>query len=707
MAKSDSSEVVKRPRGRPPKVSVSKKVADAPTAKAKAEEKAEPIKERSATPAPTVKAGAEEKEELSKERPAAPARIAMPTKSVPRDQPSEWVVPRRDEEHVVLTASEHRASTVSPMDEDTVVHASSEISDDEINARREAARAVVAGISRMRNEVKSMNSYIVTPPSTASETPVSSDNQDSSEDAEQPLSRRDYWRQRRQERYLQRQQRRMINGTAPASQFAQGSQPAARLQGSNTVSDKQQRNIPNTNNRRDRQNPRQNPRFSLEHQDKIQVVHDVPQQSLEILPPMNMADLQGLSATALLSMAAEQDVSETLASHDKHEVVFALLRHYAARGGAIVGEGVLEICPEGHGFLRNRWNSFKSCPEDSMVPQQIIQKFGLRAGDKITGATRPPSRDLRERRFVIIDVSAVNAAEPSTSNQVPLFESLVATHPSRRLRLETTKDEVEMRIMSIFAPVGFGQRGLIVAPPRAGKTMLLQKMANAIAKNHPTTERIVLLIGERPEDVTDMERNANAKVYAATFDEAPECQVQVAEVVMDMARRSAERGKDVVILLASITRLVRAYHAIEPSGGKTFPSGIDVNALQKALRFFGAARNIEDGGSLTVLATVAAENGSKMDEAILENFKGACNWEFCLDQQLVDKRLYPAINIERSGTRKEELILDPKELAKTVLLRKTLDGVCPADAMGMVLKRIKEVASNAELLLTVREEEKK
>ncbi len=678
VAKSETREVVKRPRGRPRKVAVPKEVADAPAAK-NAVEKAEPIKEL----------------------PATPAKTATPTKRVPRDQPSEWVVPRHEEENAPSTVPEHRASAVRPMDEDTVVHASSEISHDEIQARREAARAVVAGIGRMKNEVQSMNSYIVTPPPTAPAASASLGHEDLPEDTEEPLSRRDYWRQRRQERYLQRQQRRLANGiAAPASSFSQGSQSTARLQSNGSASDNQQRN---TNNRRDRQHPRQNPRFVPEHQDRIQVAHDVPQQPLEVLPPMNMADLQGLSASALLSMASEQNIGETLVSHDKHEVVFALLKHYVARGGTIVGEGVLELCPDGHGFLRNRWNSFKSCPEDCMVPQQIIQKFGLRAGDKITGATRPPSRDQRERRFVIIDISAVNAAEPLTSNQLPLFESLVPTHPCRRLRLETTKDEVEMRVANIFAPVGFGQRGLIVAPPQTGKTVLLQKMANAIAKNHPTTERIVLLIGERPEDVTDMERNANAKVYAATFDEAPESQVQVAEVVMDMARRSVERGKDVVVLLDSMTRLVRAYHALEPSGGKILPSGIDVNALQKVRRFFGSARNIEGGGSLTILASVTVENGSKMDEAIAEEFKGACNWELYLDQQLFEKRLYPAINIERSGTRKEELILDPKELTKTSLLRKTLEGIPPADAMEIVLKRIKDVGSNAELLLTVRE----
>lgn len=673
-SKLDAGDSVKRPRGRPRKVPAQEAKGVEPTGN-------------------VVSAGHEEEKK---------PRAVKPVMSVPRDQPSEWVVPRRKEEEVAVAVPVTRAPSVKPMDEDTVVHASDEISDDEIRARREAARAVVAGIGRMKNEVQSMNSYIVTPPPAASSPAMASPPEDgnSPEDADQPLSRRDYWRQRRQERYLQRQQRRQVNGPAGAPPVPGPQTPARPQPGSGSAPDNQQRH----NNRRDRQRPRQTPRFAPDHSEqRTPLGHDVPQQSSETLPPMNMSDLQGLSASVLLSMAAEQGIGETLASPAKQDVVFALLRHYVVRGGSIVGEGVLEICSEGHGFLRNRWNSFKSGPEDAMVPQQIIRKFGLRAGDKVVGATRPPSRDQRERRFVITDVSAVNGDDPSESIRTTVFESLVPTYPDRRIRLETSKDAIEMRVTNIFTPIGFGQRGLIIAPPRTGKTMLLQQMANAITKNHPSADLVLLLIDARPEEITEMERNTSAKVYASTFDEAPESHVQVAEVVMDMARRSVERGRDVVILLDSLTRLTRAYNALEPTSGKLLPGGIDVNALQKTKRFFGAARNIEGGGSLTVMASVRVETGSKMDEGIVEELKDTCNLELYLDRQLSEKRVYPAINIEKSATCKDERLLDPKELAKTELLRKALSGLQPVEAMEMVVERMKRVSSNAELLLTVKD----
>ena len=325
----------------------------------------------------------------------------------------------------------------------------------------------------------------------------------------------------------------------------------------------------------------------------------------------------------------------------------------------------------------------------------------LRTGDYVEGPVRDPKE--KERFFALGRVDRMNGKTPSEARRTVHFENLTPLFPDRRIQLETTPEEISMRIVDIFTPIGFGQRGLIVAPPRTGKTVLMQKMANAISKNHPDAELIILLIDERPEEVTDMQRHTCAQVLSSTFDEAPERHVQVAEMVIEVAKRQVENGKDVVILLDSITRLARAYNTVQPHSGKILSGGVDANALHKPKRFFGAARNIEKGGSLTIIATALVDTGSRMDEVIFEEFKGTGNMELNLDRSLVEKRIFPAINIEKSGTRKEELLLYPEELNRTWILRRALNGTPAVDAMEMVVKRIKGTQSNGEFLMGIKE----
>jgi transcription termination factor Rho len=420
----------------------------------------------------------------------------------------------------------------------------------------------------------------------------------------------------------------------------------------------------------------------------------------EKLPDLHLTSLQKMEIAELHTLIPHAN-PEDLSCMRKHEVIFEVIRSYLRRGGVVITSGVLEILPDGYGFLRSPKNNYLQCPEDVYVSPSQVRRFGLRTGDVIEGPVRDPKE--KERFFALGRVDTMNGKPPVEARRTVYFENLTPLFPDRRIVLETKAEEYSMRVMDIFTPIGFGQRGLIVAPPRTGKTVLLQKVANAISANHPDAMLFILLIDERPEEVTDMQRNTKAQVISSTFDEAPERHVQVAEMVIDVAKRQVENGKDVVILLDSITRLARAYNTVQPNSGKILSGGVDANALHKPKRFFGAARNIEKGGSLTIIATALVDTGSRMDEVIFEEFKGTGNMELCLDRQLVDKRVFPAINIEKSGTRKEELLLYPDELNRTWILRRALNGVPPVECMEMVIKRLKGSKSNAEFLMGIKD----
>ena len=415
---------------------------------------------------------------------------------------------------------------------------------------------------------------------------------------------------------------------------------------------------------------------------------------------LNLMELQQQTVPQLNELADTFGLVE-LGALRKHELIFEILKANARSNGTIFGNGVLEILPDGFGFLRSPYYNYLPCPEDIYVSPSQIRRFALRTGDLVAGEIRSPKE--KERFFALLRVEKVNGDEPDKSrNKIP-FENLTPLFPDQRIILERGEDEISMRVMDIFTPIGMGQRGLIVAPPRTGKTILLQKIANSIALNHPDAYLIVLLIDERPEEVTDMQRNTSAQVLSSTFDEPPERHVQVAEMVLEMSKRMIECGKDVVILLDSITRLARAYNTVQPHSGKILSGGVDANALHKPKRFLGAARNIENGGSLTIIATALVDTGSRMDEVIFEEFKGTGNMELALDRHLVDKRVFPAINIEKSGTRKEELLLHPEELSKIWILRKALNGVPPVEAMELVINRLKKNKTNAEFLMSLHE----
>ena len=417
------------------------------------------------------------------------------------------------------------------------------------------------------------------------------------------------------------------------------------------------------------------------------------------LPEFRLADIQTWPAEQIVEKMMPGADPEELGAYRKHELIFAAIRKYLSAGGAVLASGCLEIVREGHGFLRSAKNNFLACPEDVFVTQQQIRRHALRTGDVIEGPIRDP-RD-RDRFFCLGNVNTVNGKEPSVAARVVHFENLVPTFPTRRIVLETDPAEFSTRVIDIFTPIGFGQRGLIVAPPRVGKTVLLQKIANAITANHPEAILIVLLVDERPEEVTDMQRNTKAMVLSSTFDEEPQHHVNVAEMVIEMSKRQVENGKDVIILLDSITRLARAYNTVQPHSGKILTGGVDALALHRPKRFFGAARNIEGGGSLTIIATGLIDTGSRMDEVIFEEFKGTGNMELALDRGLADKRIFPAIDIDKSGTRKEDLLLDPLELEKTWSLRRTLADVGAENAMKSVLNALKKTKSNPEFLLAL------
>ena len=417
------------------------------------------------------------------------------------------------------------------------------------------------------------------------------------------------------------------------------------------------------------------------------------------LPEYQLKDIQTWPAPQIVERMMPGADPEELGTYRKHELIFAAIRTYLSKGGAVVASGCLEIVREGHGFLRSAKNNFLACPEDVFVTQQQIRRHALRTGDIIEGPIRDP-RD-RDRFFCLGNVVKVNGKEPSVAARVVHFENLTATFPTRRIILETAAGEFTTRVIDLFTPIGFGQRGLIIAPPRVGKTVMLQKMANAISRNHPDAMLIILLIDERPEEVTDMQRNTKAMVLSSTFDEEPQHHVNVAEMVIEMSKRQVENGRDVVILLDSITRMARAYNTVQPHSGKILTGGVDALAMHRPKRFFGAARNIEGGGSLTIIATGLIDTGSRMDEDIFEEFKGTGNMEIMLDRGLADKRIYPAIDIEKSGTRKEDLLLDPMELEKTWGLRRILAAAGPESAMKSVLNSLKKTQNNPEFLLAL------
>ena len=417
------------------------------------------------------------------------------------------------------------------------------------------------------------------------------------------------------------------------------------------------------------------------------------------LPEYNLQDIHTWDNADIVAKMWPDANPEDLGAMKRHEIIFGAIRTYLNRGGAVMTTGCLEVVKEGYGFLRSAKTNFLACPEDVFIPQQQIRRHALRTGDTVVGPIRDP-RD-KDRFFALGSVVSVNGKTPSEAARIVHFENLTPTFPTRRIILETTPGETSMRVVDLFTPIGFGQRGLIVAPPRVGKTVLLQKMANAITKNHPDAVLIVLLIDERPEEVTDMQRNTKAMVLSSTFDEEPQHHVNVAEMVIEMSRRQVENGKDVVILLDSITRLARAYNTVQPHSGKILTGGVDALALHRPKRFFGAARNIEGGGSLTIIATGLVDTGSRMDEVIFEEFKGTGNMELCLDRGLADKRIFPAIDIDKSGTRKEDLLLAPLELEKTWALRRALSDAGPERAMQAVLAGMKKYKSNPEFLLSI------
>jgi len=410
---------------------------------------------------------------------------------------------------------------------------------------------------------------------------------------------------------------------------------------------------------------------------------------------MNLAELKAMKINSLIELAKELNI-EGAPGMSKQALIFTLLQTQAERNEAIYGEGVLEILPDGFGFLRSPHNNYLPGPDDIYVSPSQIKKFGLRTGDTVSGEIRPPKEG--EKYFALVRVKSINFEVPEKAREVILFDHLTPLFPNQKIRLEYTPTNYSTRIMDLLTPIGKGQRGLIVASPRTGKTMLLKDIAHAIEANHQEIFLIILLIDERPEEVTDWQRTVKAEVISSTFDEPAHRHIQVAEMVIEKAKRLVEYKKDVVILLDSITRLARAYNTIVPASGKILSGGIDAHALHRPKRFFGAARNIEEGGSLTVIATALIETGSRMDEVIFEEFKGTGNLEIHLDRRLSDKRIFPAIDINRSGTRREELLTDPKYLPRIWLLRKLLSPLNPVDAMEFLLEKIKMTETNEEFL---------
>lgn len=410
---------------------------------------------------------------------------------------------------------------------------------------------------------------------------------------------------------------------------------------------------------------------------------------------MNLKDLKKTKMSELITLGKELKLDE-IGGMRRQDLIYSILKATAAQKKAIFGEGVLEILPDGFGFLRAPDANYLPGPDDIYISPSQIRRFALRTGDTVAGQIRPPKEG--ERYFALLKVAEVNFEDPAKMREKTFFDNLTPLFPDERLNLETTPENQATRVIDLAAPIGKGQRGIIVAPPRTGKTVLLQNIANAIATNHPEVYLIVLLIDERPEEVTDMLRNVNGEVISSTFDEPANRHVQVAEMVIEKARRLVEHKRDVVILLDSLTRLARAYNTIIPSSGKILSGGVDAHALHKPKRFFGAARNIEEGGSLTIIATALIDTGSKMDEVIFEEFKGTGNMELHLDRRLADKRTFPAMDINRSGTRKEDLLLDPAQLQRIWLLRRVLSSMNTVDGMEFLLEKMAESKTNQDFL---------
>ena len=415
---------------------------------------------------------------------------------------------------------------------------------------------------------------------------------------------------------------------------------------------------------------------------------------------MNLVELKKMKINELTHMAKDFSI-EGATGMPKQDLIFSLLQAHSERSGLIYGEGVLEILPDGFGFLRAPDSNYLPGPDDIYISPSQIRRFNLRTGDTVSGQIRPP-KDT-ERYFALLKVEQVNHEDPEIAREKILFDNLTPLYPNKRVKLETTADNLSSRIMDLMTPLGKGQRGLIVAPPRTGKTMLLQNIANSVSANHKDIHKIVLLIDERPEEVTDMQRNVDAEVISSTFDEPQQRHVQVAEMVIEKAKRLVEHKRDVLILLDSITRLARAYNATVPPSGKILSGGLDSNALHKPKRFFGAARNVEEGGSLTIIATALIDTGSRMDEVIFEEFKGTGNMEIHLDRKLTDRRVFPSVDINRSGTRKEELLLDAADLNRIWILRKLLAPLTTVDGMEFLLDKIKGTKDNKDFLASMSE----
>jgi transcription termination factor Rho len=417
---------------------------------------------------------------------------------------------------------------------------------------------------------------------------------------------------------------------------------------------------------------------------------------------IHIAELQRMSMPQLIEQARSENLTD-IAGIKKQDLIFKILKERVKLNGLMFGEGTLEILPDGFGFLRSPDYHYLSCPDDIYVSPSQIRRFGLRTGATVSGQIRPPKEN--ERYFALLRVEAINYQDPNQLTQKVFFDDLTPLHPDQRIVLETTAEDINMRVVDMIVPIGFGQRGLIVSPPRAGKTILLQKMARAVLTNYPECYVIMLLIDERPEEVTDMERQVkgrNCEVISSTFDEPAARHIQVAEMVIEKAKRMVEYGYDVVIFLDSITRLARAWNSECPHSGKILSGGVDANALQRPKRFFGSARKVEEGGSLTILATALVETGSKMDDVIFEEFKGTGNLEIVLDRRLVDKRIWPAIDINASGTRREEMLLDPDEYRRICLLRRVLNDMNPPDAMELLVTRLQKTKTNAEFLMNMK-----
>jgi len=415
---------------------------------------------------------------------------------------------------------------------------------------------------------------------------------------------------------------------------------------------------------------------------------------------LNLAALQHMNNEELAKLAKQEKIEDFI-TMPKQNLVFEILKSRARKQGLMIGEGTLEILPDGFGFLRSPEYSYLPSPDDVYISPSQIRRFGLRKGQTVRGLIRPPKET--ETYFALLRVESVNARDPGLLHDLPTFENLIPLHPDQRIMLEAEPDGIETRIIDLVTPLGFGQRALIVAPPRTGKTIILQKLTNAIAKNHPEAHVIVLLIDERPEEVTDFKRNTpdSVEVVASTFDEEARRHIQIAEMVTEKSRRMVEYGDDVVILLDSITRLARGYNNAMPNTGKIGTGGVDSQALIKPKKFFGSARNIENGGSLTIIATALVDTGSRADEVIFEEFKGTGNSELHLSRKLVEKRIWPAIDIAASGTRREELLLDPKELELVVRLRKVVSDMSVVEAMELLKNRMGKTKSNAEFLMTM------